>query len=48
MGLFYIRATGVRIFRAICSDCTAALGTFDTRVAAENHERAVQYFKRRS
>jgi hypothetical protein len=23
------------------------LGTFDTREAAENHERAVQYFKRR-
>jgi len=23
------------------------LGTFDTRKAAENHERAVQYFKRR-
>jgi hypothetical protein len=22
------------------------LGTFDTRVAAEKHERAVQYFKR--
>ena len=24
MGLFYIRATGVRIFRAICSNCGAA------------------------
>jgi hypothetical protein len=24
------------------------LGTFDTREAAEKHERAVQYFKRRS
>jgi len=24
------------------------LGTFDTRAAAEKHERAVQYFKRRS
>jgi hypothetical protein len=24
------------------------LGTFDTRAAAERHERAVQYFKRRS
>jgi hypothetical protein len=24
------------------------LGTFDTRQAAEKHERAVQYFKRRS
>jgi hypothetical protein len=24
------------------------LGTFDTRKAAEKHERAVQYFKRRS
>jgi len=24
------------------------LGTFDTRVAAEKHERAVQFFKRRS
>jgi hypothetical protein len=23
------------------------LGTFDTRAAAEKHERAVQYFKRR-
>ena len=23
------------------------LGTFDTRAAAERHERAVQYFKRR-
>jgi hypothetical protein len=23
------------------------LGTFKTRAAAENHERAVQYFKRR-
>jgi hypothetical protein len=23
------------------------LGTFATRAAAENHERAVQYFKRR-
>ncbi len=23
------------------------LGTFDTREAAEKHERAVQYFKRR-
>ena len=24
------------------------LGTFDTRAAAEKHERAVQYFKRRN
>ena len=24
------------------------LGTFETRAAAEKHERAVQYFKRRS
>ena len=24
------------------------LGTFDTREAAEKHERAVQYFKRRA
>jgi hypothetical protein len=23
------------------------LGTFDTRAAAERHERAIQYFKRR-